>query len=368
MKKIGFILVVLLLLAALTIIAGVIVIYSHQTNNQETTPSSAGNNTTPVGDKTTSSPPSSNSGGSKTNTAIINAVSPPMKPGDRNYTNFSSILSSPLVNGVNPSLSWGMIDQGPGASGGQYQFSTFDSEIQRFIDAGKTVNIIVYPIDYSSSLHVPSYVLNDPTLDKLHCNPTNIWPVVYEPPFKNAYKAFIAAVLKHYANNPHIGYIRFGLSRGGEIYPFCNQQEAALLNMSVSEWTTQVWAAYDKEMLDYEKSLNPTMKILAPTTQFGPPDVADAEAANAVAVGFGFGSQGLRLSDIANYPNCNGDWCNLFNKYTGQVPLELQTIGLSDPTGICGTSSNPPCPGNIQQQTNQQNTGPLPPLLTLGLQ
>ena len=73
------------------------------------------------------------------------------------------------------------------------------------------VNPIVYPIGYSPLQAPPAYVMDDPTLDKVSCNMPN-WPVIYEAPFKNAYKAFIAQVIKHFVGNPHIGYIRFGLS------------------------------------------------------------------------------------------------------------------------------------------------------------
>ena len=60
----------------------------------------------------------------------INAVFPPMQAGDRNYQDFGTyILSSPLVDGINPPLVWSAIDKGPNAPGGQYQFETFDHEI-----------------------------------------------------------------------------------------------------------------------------------------------------------------------------------------------------------------------------------------------
>ncbi len=293
----------------------------------------------------------------------INAVNPPMQPGDRNYEDFGTyILNSPLVDGINPPLVWSAIDKGPNAAGGQYQFGTFDHEIQQFINAGKMVNPIVYPIGYSPLQAAPAYVMDDRTLDKVSCNPPAFanWPVVYEAPFKNAYQAFIAQVIKHFAGNPHIGYIRFGLSRGGEIYPFCAQQEAALSKITLAQWGTQVWLHYDKDMLDYEKSLGLAMRIMGPTTQFGMPDFADAEAENAVNDGFGFGSQGLQKKDIFDYPMCTADWCNLFNQYGGQVALELQTYGSSDPTGVCGTNGNAACPGGPLQEA----TGPLPPLIT----
>jgi hypothetical protein len=68
-------------------------------------------------------------------------------------------------------------------------------------------------------------------------------------------------------------------------------------------------------------------------------NVPQATAATAVAAAIGFGSQGLQAKDITNYPNCTSDWCNLFNQYTGRVPLELQTVAESDPTGAGETGS-----------------------------
>jgi hypothetical protein len=56
-----------------------------------------------------------------------------------------------------------------------------------------------------------------------------------------------------------------------------------------------------------------------------------------VAAGIGLANQGLQHSDIAdfnaNQPCLGGDWCASFEKLHGQVPLELQTISTSDPTG-----------------------------------
>lgn len=294
----------------------------------------------------------------------INAVFPPLKSTDANYANYSYILESPLVDGVNPALYWSAVDKGPNAAGGQYQWSTFDSQIQRFIDAGKMVNIIVYAIDYGTpNTATPSYVLTNPSLDTINCPAKTGWPVVYDSSFKVPYKAFLAEVIHHYNNNPHIGYIRFGLSMGGEIFPWCGTQEATSAGLTYAEWGNQVWLPYDKEMLGFEKAQNPTMLILGPTTK-GAAGWVDTEAAQAVAEGFGFGNQGLEAIDITNYPNCGSGWCSPFDTYAGQVPMELQTIGQSDPTGVCGTTGNPACPGG----TNQQNTGPLPPLLTFGIQ
>jgi hypothetical protein len=291
--------------------------------------------------------------------AVVNAVFPPLT-GNADFLKY--VVSSPWVDGINPHLAWSAVDQGPGAVGGQYQWAAYDASIKPFFDAaqtfGKKVNIIVYPIGYSVAEAPPAYVMNNAALDKVTCTQQSNWPVVYEAPFKDAYKAFITEVLAHYSNNPLIGYIRFGLSRGGEIYPFCAQQEMALVQETqMDKWLQDYWAPYDKEMLDYELALHPTMQIMAPTTQSGNPDVTINESANAIADGFGFGCQGLEKSDLAGAPsNCTGDWCALFVQYAGQAPLELQTIGQSDAAGT------------LKDGSNQASTGPLPPLIDLGLQ
>jgi hypothetical protein len=299
---------------------------------------------------------------------MINAIFSQLNPSDPLYDRFGSVLASPLIDGVSTALNWATIDQGPGAAGGQYQWRTFDRGIQRFIDAGKKVNLMVQPISYgSTNTATPSYVMNDTGVEKVSCqggpggaNYAN-FPVVYEKTFKNSYKAFIAQVIQHYANNSHIGYIRFGLSIGNEIFPQCAKQESARAGLTIPQWRDQVWLPYHKEMMRYEKSLNPTMQIESPMTPWGGETIwTDTEAANAVAEGFGFGLQGLQASDMARYPTCTGDWCNLFNKYAGQAPiLQLSTLGPTDPSGTC---SPPSCsPG-------QRVTGPLPPLLAFAVQ
>jgi hypothetical protein len=291
----------------------------------------------------------------------INAIFSQRSPTDPLYAAFSYVLASPLVDGVATALDWSSVDQGPGDSGGQYQWNTFDTGIQRFIDAGKKVSILVQPISYGgTNAATPSYVLADPTLQKVSCGTISNLPVVYEPGFETPYKAFIAEVVAHYAGNPHIGYIRIGLSTGNEIFPECASQEAALAGLSVQQWRDQVWLKWDKDMMVYEKSLNPTMQIESPMTQYTDTTWTDSEAANAVAQGFGFGSQGLQASDISKYPTCTGDWCNLFDKYAGQAPLlQLSTLDLTDPSGTCTPSCVAP---------GQKATGALPPLLAFAVQ
>ena len=184
----------------------------------------------------------------------INAIFSQLNPTDPLYARFAAVLASPLVDGVSTALNWAVIDQGPGTPGGQYQWRAFDRGIQRFIDAGKKVNLLVQPISYgSTNVATPAYVLNDPSLVKVSCRggpggvPYPDFPVVYEKAFKNPYKAFIAQVIQHYADNPHIGYIRFGLSVGNEIFAQCAREEAELAGLTIPQWRDRVWFHYDKD-------------------------------------------------------------------------------------------------------------------------
>jgi hypothetical protein len=104
-------------------------------------------------------------------------------------------------------------------------------------------------------------------------------------------------------------------------------------------------------MITFEGSLNsPKTLMVSITPVNGAGTVTDDFIAPiAVQSGLGYGNQGLESSDITNFPNCGGNWCNLFATVP-PVIKELQTIGPSCPTGVA-------CSGQ------QADTGPLPPLL-----
>jgi hypothetical protein len=97
----------------------------------------------------------------------------------------------------------------------------------------------------------------------------------------------------------------------------------------------------------YERSLNPTMKLMAALNQVYTNGAWDqsyttSEAVSAVANGQGIGSQGWQQSDIANFQAglpCASNWCSLFDQYYGQVPLELQQAGDSVANGGTTTGS-----------------------------
>jgi hypothetical protein len=157
--------------------------------------------------------------------------------------------------------------------------------------------------------------------------------------------------------------MRFGMGIGGQTNPtnglstFDTNQAACQAQMVTYGFTSTAapwpapgatgwpqvsanWAAYLKEMVQFEQSLNTSkpMLITISPIQFSPVDLStpDSIATNAVAAGIGFGNQGLQKNDPINYANgqpCyGGDWCDNFQKYKGQVSLELQTVSASDPS------------------------------------
>src|SRR6266567_668719 len=59
----------------------------------------------------------------------INAIFSQLNPTDPLYKRFSSVLASPLIDGVSTALNWASIDKGPQSPHGQYQWSAFDGGI-----------------------------------------------------------------------------------------------------------------------------------------------------------------------------------------------------------------------------------------------
>jgi hypothetical protein len=264
-------------------------------------------------------------------------------------------VPSSLLTGVLIELPWNAVDMGPGAAGGQYQWANFDATyVTPYTSMGKQVNLVLWTQDYPNEPStVPSYVSEFTTNTVPGCSASPTWVAPpYSPDFLTAYENFLAAVMQHYAGNPSIGYIRVGMSAGGEIFQYCS----AVLDTypappaytgppfdcnTAANVGQCVWLAYDQQVLDFVQSQTPTFTVLGPSTsqnQSGSdptnlfPSTEDDQAA---ADNFGFGNQGLQRSDIANYAKgleCNANWCAKFNQYTGLVPLEMQTLVQSDPT------------------------------------
>lgn len=243
------------------------------------------------------------------------------------------ILENPVVCGADIFVVWGDVDRGPDANP-RYDWSSVEEQIAPWVKAGKVVNFVVWTVSYEhQAAATPKYVLSKgPKVDCPHFGDV---PIFWEKQFKDNYQAFMAALVQKYGSNPSVGYIRFGLGGGGETMPPCRfvlKQRYGLTN--------ERWLNYLFEMMDYEKSLNSPKQILV-SLMGQEPEMSVEVANHAVKDGLAIGIQGLAADDMRSYKagsGCKGHWCEMWEKYNGKVPLELQSFSKSEPDGS-GTGS-----------------------------
>ncbi len=252
-------------------------------------------------------------------------------PGARVNTKANSLVHIPAVCGANVYVPWSIVDRGPAASP-RYDWSSIDEQVAPWVAAGKVVNLIVWATGYGAkATATPDYLFS--SVASVTCPSFGRAPVFWDRGFKEKYQAFMSAVVGKYGSNRAIGYIRFGLGAGGEIYPACMY---ALMDHGFSKPT---WRQYLFDMLDYEKSLNSPKQLAVGLNAFGdPPDLAFTAqvAEHAVQNGIAIGNQGLTVQDAKNAAAgrpCMADWCRIFRRFRGKVPLILQTGGATNPDG-----------------------------------
>jgi len=260
------------------------------------------------------------------------------------------IQKQPTVCGGDLYIVWSTVDQG----NGNYNWTPVDNAMNQWVQAGKTVNFIVWAVsDSRPNNGTPAYVLDDPNYQSVTCQEngqTLQYPVYYAGSYPGYLQTFIQAVMNRYGANNNVGYIRFGLARGGEVFPTCLNEMMTFSGLSTIAQFNTVWENYITQMTQYQQSLQAqivngggrAVQLMAALDQYGTPvqySATDFEAANAKSLGFGFGSQGLSAADITAYKAgrpCAADWCNSFQNDYGLSPLELQTIAASDPTNAAG--------------------------------
>jgi hypothetical protein len=200
------------------------------------------------------------------------------------------------------------------------------------------------------------------------CNNQQV-PNWQSPLFIQNYQAAVQNFVQNYNGNanPSIGYMRIGLGRGGEINlpqgwnqsstGSCYGGYSGTWSYSV-DGSSSTWSVYLATMINFEGSLHSSKPLLVSLTPIsGEQGTAtdDFVAGLASQNGMSFGNQGLEQSDISNYPNCGGDWCNMFAQYSPTI-AELQTLGPSCPQDMTCSS------------TQSTSTGPLSPLLPFATQ
>jgi hypothetical protein len=292
----------------------------------------------------------------------LQVLFPPTNPNTPDFRRTQTyLMSNPIVSGANFSLQWGMIDHGPAASP-QYDWSAMDAAIAPWAAAGKKVNLIVWANSDSTAptcsdgsanttgnCAIPSYIwtalgpANYTTCATQYG--TQRMPNYFDRAgFQTPYQQFMAAVIQKYGTSTQIGYIRFGLGHGGETFPVTGWNHITTpCGKAFATWgvTVTTWESYLSGMLAYLSNLHSGKQLMIGLNPMGVPNtlVPDFVAPIAVPMNVAFGSQGLEQSDITSYPVCTANWCNLFEQYHGQVPLELQTVLLSCPDKTCATGS-----------------------------
>ncbi len=215
------------------------------------------------------------------------------------------------------------------------------------------------------------------------------WPIPLSTPYQAAFRSFLRAAIYHFNHlnitstptchttpdcqiretTSQIAYIRPGIARGGEAIPICSSQTHT--PMTDAGFSKSTWENWYQSVADTAVAASPLMPIMMSINASDPqaPDItfANDEAAlvvsrfNGRGQAFGFGSQGLAISDMTNFsvgdcPGTSGagdtgnNWGCMFFKYWNgatstlyppgavptMAPLELQQIDCSNP---CPTGS-----------------------------
>jgi hypothetical protein len=266
------------------------------------------------------------------------------------------LLRDPEVCGLDLIIPWSFIDRGPSASP-QYDWSFIDNEARPWIQARKMVALIVWGVaeqtkqEYQGQPDTPQYVLNQ--VPVIRCGNGTIppTPVYWEPGYYQNYEKFVRALVTRYDHAPWVSYIRVGIGTGDEMFPANGLNEASCLQ----QWRRyvpggnlqgfyQLWGNYVQRFLAFEHSLGSPKPFITALNKIDPSNrIPDAAAATSAADGIGVGFNGYNVAQANDYIHdpaaCFDNWCRLFQQYDSRVPTELQTVGVSDPTGQNQTGS-----------------------------
>jgi hypothetical protein len=309
--------------------------------------------------------------------AVLEVLFPPPPTRRREFDDVQTYLLSksspafPLISGAVIQVDWSDFDLGDASTGAhtKYDFRIVDELIAPWISAGKYANLVLHTTPYGGRQCPPSGSGSNGLEGVGNCAmPPWMWTALGESNFTNCdgaqtpnymssaymknYQAAMQALIEHYASNPGIGYIRVGLGKGGEINlprgwhetgDACGQAYVTRWGYTVGDSNKYTWNAYLEKMLDFEGSLRAAKQLMVSITPVqapghNPQEVSDFLAPIAVRNGIGFGNQGLATMAMRDCTGMQADWCALFERFQGKVPLEMQTLGKSCPQG-------PPCDG-----------------------
>ena len=308
-----------------------------------------------------------------TGSVALEVFFPPTDPRHPRYNEVQEYLLNksspafPLISGAAIRIEWSDFDFGDVKSGthSKYDFKLVDEMIAPWLAAGKVANLVLHATTYGAPANCPQHgsESNGQSGTGNCAMPPWMWtaltesnyttcdgsqvPNFFSSAYQTNYQAAISALVKHYAGNAGVGYIRPGLGKGGEIniprgwndpsIP-CGDAYTTRWGYTIGDSEKYTWNAYLKKMVEFEGTLTASKQLMVGITQVkapgvSPQEVADYIAPIAVKYGVGFGDQGLSAQSMRDCTGVQADWCALFERFQGKVPLELQTLGKSCPEG-----------------------------------
>lgn len=242
-------------------------------------------------------------------------------------------LSNPNIRAVDVNMNWASVEP----QQGMFNFGPADNEVAAWAKQRKKFTLIVRYIDETGIAHGTDCNIRQflPAWEIMRIqhfcdmDRRTIIPDYFGPTFEGDLKAYVKAIADHFAISPYrnnLLYVRIGLGLGGEGFPLTPGGDYAFDKQRLESWgyTPAAWAAWQKALLTYYKSVFPYTTIIYPvngldTDQTTGQPVQVEVAEWAASQGMGIGQQGLRPQ--SNYPLFQ----SLRSKYPG-IYIQFQTV------------------------------------------
>jgi hypothetical protein len=212
------------------------------------------------------------------------------------------------IGGVLLMMDWSSVE----VQKGVYDFGPADKQAEAWTRAGKKLVIVIrytrqFPGNCQKDQNWPVWVISQVPH---HCDAVagNVIPNYFDASFKAELKTYVKAVGDHFARSPYrdsILYVRIGVGLGSEGFYLtpCRRNapcdfERGRDQLRAWGFTPTIWAAWQREMMSYYKSVFPYTHVIYPIVRLdtdpstGNPiqmDLAFWAAEN----GMGIGAQGL---------------------------------------------------------------------------
>jgi hypothetical protein len=240
-------------------------------------------------------------------------------------------LANPNIAAVDVNMNWVNVEPRQGV----FNWKPVDNEIAAWATHGKKFTIIARFINEGSGNCNGSQLMPAWEIASVphFCSTTGqIIPDYFNSTFTADFKTYVRAIAQHIAASPYrnnLLYIRLGIGMGGEGFPVPNptnantDDKAQLQNYG---YTPAAWAAWQKELMTYYKSIFPSIIIIYPVNgqDIDPTTGQDVSVENAnwaAANGFGVGQQGLR-------PGTNSPLFQSLRSHYPNLYIQYQTIGV----------------------------------------